>query len=280
MEYKTIDGLTLPVLAFGTGAMGPNYSVDPIRDEARIRAIKAAIENGITHIDTAERYGGGRAEELVGEAIKGFDRDKLFITSKVSPQNLNYGAVIDAARRSEKRLGTYIDLYLVHAPNPAIPLDHTMLALDDLVDIGTINYVGVSNFSTVLLEQAREFAINKLVACQIEYSLLARNKAPDCQNMESEIIPYCRRNHLFVIAYKALARGQLAKPGNAVLDSIAAKYGKTQGQVALNWLISQKNIIALTQAIDPEHLNDSLGALGWKLDKEDVEVLSREMKEK
>jgi len=277
VEYKTLNGLTLPVLAFGTGAMGPNYCVEPARDSARIRAIKAAIDQGITHIDTAERYGGGRAEELIAEAIKGYDRDKLFITSKVLPQNLHYKSVLSSAHYSSRRLRTHIDLYLVHSPNPSIPLEGTMRAMDQLVDTGVVRFIGVSNFSVQDMEDAQKYSKNQLVANEIEYSLLARNQAPDCKEMESEIIPYCRAHNMFVIAYKALARGQLACPGHHFLDQIAERYGKTQAQVALRWLIQQEDILALTQAIAPEHLQDSVGALGWKLGTADMERLTLEM---
>ena len=132
MEYKSINGLTLPVFSFGTGAMGPNYSIDKSRDDARIQAIRNAIEKGITHIDTAERYSGGRAEELIGEAIKGFDRSKIFITTKVLSENLKYAALLSAAEASVRRLTTYADLYLIHKPNPDISLEETIDAMDRL----------------------------------------------------------------------------------------------------------------------------------------------------
>lgn len=279
MEYKTIGGVTLPVLCFGTGAMGPHYSVDKVRDDARIHAIQCAIENSITHIDTAERYGGGRSEELIAEAIKGYDRQKLFITSKVSKEHLRYDVVLSSARASSKRLQTYIDLYLIHQPDPAISIEETMSAMNKLVDEGLVRFIGLSNFSSAQdIEQAQKWSTHKLFAHEIEYSLFARNKAPDCQQMESETIPYCQEHDLLVLVYKPLARGQLAHTGHAPLDMIAAKYGKTPAQVALNWIIHQKDLIPITQALNPNHLKDNLGALRWRLEQTDVELLSREMK--
>lgn len=274
MQYKTIDRLTLPVLGLGTGGMGPNYSVDKARDDARINAIKTAIEQGITHIDTAERYGGGRSEELISKAIKGCDREKLFITTKVLPEHLKFKDVISSANASVERLGTYIDLYLVHKPNPEIDIYETMAAMDELVYREIVKRIGISNFSSVQVDEAQKICLNKLVANQIEYSLLVRNDGADCKNMELDIIPYCRKNQMFVITYKPLAWGELAKLGHAVLDEIAKKYNKTQAQVSLNWLISQENIVVITRA-SQKHIEDNLGALGWKLEHEDFEKLTK-----
>jgi diketogulonate reductase-like aldo/keto reductase len=278
MEYKELHRIKVPLLGFGTGGIGPNYSIDEKRDERIVNALRSAIEKGVTHIDTAERYGGGRSEELVGEAIKGFERDNLLITTKVLSENLRYPSVLESARASISRLGTHIDLYLIHKPNPSIPLGETVKALDDLVDKGQVRNIGVSNFPVEQMDEFRRHSKNLLFANQIEFSLTAREEAPDCALMQSKIVPYCQKEGIFIIAYKPLNRGQLAKPGTPVLDEITKKYEKTPAQIALNWLVSQKNVVAISKMTSPSSLSDNLGSIGWSLTDEDRERLNLEIK--
>lgn len=281
MEFKSLTSDTkIPVLGLGTWSMGGGRVRDTTYDKENIYAIKTAIELGMTHIDTAEMYGDGHAEELVGEVIKDFDRETLFITTKVSPENLRYDDVITSAKRSLKRLKTeYIDLYLIHIPNPQIPLQETMKALNFLHKEGLIRFIGVSNFSVKQIKEAQENSQNKIVANQIEYSLLVRNKGNEyINNMESEVIPYCQENDIMVIAYRPLAKGKLTRPGFKILDKLAKKYNKTQAQIAINWLISKKKIITIPKSTRIEHLKENIGALGWRLTSEDMRMLDEEFK--
>src|SRR3989344_5308838 len=144
---KLSNGLKIPAIAIGTCLIGgndygpPDYS----HDEEYIKVIKDSIKLGFNHIDTAEMYGGNHTEELIGKAIKGFDRKKLFITTKVSPENLRYKDLINSAKNSLKRLETnYIDLYLIHRPNPEISIEETMKAMNFLVDNNLVKNIGVS----------------------------------------------------------------------------------------------------------------------------------------
>ncbi len=277
LEFKILtDNIKIPAVGLGTWRVGGDIEADTTHDTEYIHAIKMAIELGITHIDTAEMYSCGHAEELVGEAIRAFDRKKLFITSKVSPEHLKYNDLIKSAEGSLKRLQTnYIDLYLIHLPNPDIAIQETMQAMDYLVARKLIRYIGVSNFSVEQLQEAQKYTRNKIVANQIEYSLLARNKGKVTNDMESRIIPYCQENDILVIAWRPLAKGELSKPGFKVLDELAGKYLKTQSQIALNWLISKKGIVVVTKASKIEHLKENLGAIGWKLSQEDIERLNK-----
>ena len=281
MEFKTLTHSTkIPVLGLGTWSMGGGMVSDTTYDKENIYAIKTAIELGITHIDTAEMYGDGHAEELVGEAIKDFNRETLFITTKVLPENLRYDDVIASVKRSLRRLKTeYIDLYLIHIPNPKIPIQETMKAFNFLYKEGLIRFIGVSNFSVKQLEEAQKSSPNKIVANQIEYSLLIRNEGNEyINNMESNVIPYCQENDIMVIAYRPLARGKLTKPGFKILDELAKKYNKTQAQIAINWLISKKKVITIPKSTSVEHLKENLGAVGWKLTSEDMHKLDKEFK--
>jgi len=275
MEFKELcDDVEIPVLGIGTWKMGGGLTADRTRDREEVLAIKTAIRLGMTHIDTAELYGNGHAEELVGEAVQEFDREKLFITTKVKSENLRYGDLISAAKRSLKRLRTgCIDLYLIHGPNPSIPIEETMKAMDYLVENKLARFIGVSNFSVEQIKEAQRHSKNKIVANQIEYNLLTRNRGQLTDNMESKIIPYCQKMGIMVIAYRPIAKGELAKPGIKLLDELAEKYGKTQAQVALNWLISKPNIVAIPKAIKIEHTKENLGAIGWRLSEKDMRRL-------
>lgn len=275
MEFKELnDSVKISVLGIGTWKMGGGLMVDRTRDKECILAIKTAIRLGMTHIDTAELYGNGHAEELVGEAIQEFKREELFIATKVKPDNLRYEDLIFAAKRSLKRLRiSHIDLYLIHGFNPDIPIEETMKAMDYLVKSKITRSIGVSNFSVEQIKEAQKHAKNKIVANQIEYNLLTRNRGQFTNDMESKIIPYCQKNGIMVIAYRPIAKGELAKPGIKLLDELAEKYGKTQTQIAFNWLISKPNIVTIPKAVKIEHIKENLGAIGWRLSEEDMQRL-------
>jgi len=265
------------VIGIGTWKMGDEMTADRTQDKEAILAIKTAIGLGMTHIDTAELYGNGHAEELVGEAIKEFDREALFITTKVKWSNLRYDEVIGAAKRSLKRLKTnYIDLYLVHTPNRSIPIEETMKAMDYVAENELARFIGVSNFSVEQVEEAQQHARNKIVANQIEYNLLVRDLGQHTKDMELKIIPYCQKNDIVVIAYRPLANGELAKPGIRLLDELAEKYDKTQAQIAINWLISKPNIVTIPKAVKTEHIQENLGAIGWKPNEKDLRRLDHD----
>ncbi len=277
MHSKTLsNGFSMPVLGIGTWGMGGGYTKSTKDDTNHIAVLRAALELGITHIDTAELYGDGHAEELVREAIQGFDRKKLFITTKVKGDHLHHDDVIAACNRSLKRLGTdYIDLYLVHWPSEDVLIEETMRVMNDVVDRKLVRFIGLSNFSVKQMKEAQKCSNHPLVAHQVEYSLLYRNQSEfSAPHMESEMLPFCQKDDVMFIAWSPLARGALCKPGYKVLDEIAAKYRKTPAQVALNWLISKKNMVTIPKASSVAHVNENLAALGWKLEKEDIERLN------
>lgn len=243
--------------------MGGKFEKDPSNIKESVEVLRAGLDLGIKLIDVAEIYGQGLTEEIVGEAIKNYERKNVFIISKVWKTNLRYGDVLKAMRGSLKRLKTdYVDLYLVHWPNDEIPLAETMRAMEHLSDEGLAHYIGVSNFSVELLKEAQSHLDRaKIAANQIEYNLIERSA-------EKYIIPYCQKNGIKVIAYRPLARGGLAGSQNEAIEALAKKYGKTTAQVALNWIIS-KEIVAIPKAGSIAHLRENYGALGWSLDAYD-----------
>lgn len=259
----------MPVLGIGTWYMGGGFLPDSSNDEQDIKALKTAIDLGITHIDTAELYGNGHSEELIGKAIKGYDRAKLFITSKVFRDHLKYEDVLKSFNKSLKRLGTsYLDLYLIHAPNEGIQLKETIKALDELKEKGLTREIGVSNFSVDQLKEAQSFTKNRIVINQIHYNLAYQ----DLQ----DVVDYCQQNDVFITAYRPVERGVLTRPGIKVLDEMCDKYKKTPAQIALNWLISQDNILTISKTSTVDHLKENLGALNWQMKKNDIEKLRNE----
>ncbi len=275
MEYKSIAGIKLPAIGIGTWDMGrakglegmgerPEYS----NDESHIAAIKEAIRFGMWHIDTAEMYSGGHAEEIAGAAIKRIPRKKVFVTTKVLPSHLKHDDLIASAEASLKRLQMeYVDLYLIHWLNSTSQIKEAIAAMDELVKAGKVKHIGVSNFSVKQLELAQSYTKNKIVTNQVEYNLLERS-------CEEKLLPYCQDNDILLTAYSPLAQGKLLK--NKVLAAVAAKHGKTIAQAALNWLVSRKNVIAIPKASSVEHVRENAGAVGWKLTAEDTELIKKE----
>jgi len=267
MEFKRLGRTKekIPVLGMGTWKIGGDWYIrDCSRDEESIRALKLGLKLGMRFIDTAEGYGNGHAEELVGEAIR---NEKVFIATKVSPEHFKYEDVIKSCEASLKRLKVkQIDLYQLHWPNPNVPIEETMKAMEKLVDEGKIRYIGVSNFSVEEMKKAQE-ALSKyeIVSNQVEYSLL-------CRDVEKDVLPFCQREKITLIAYSPLAQGKIFKYSKA-FEEVCKKYGKTLSQVALNWLIQKKQVVAIPKAIKPEHIKENIGAIGWKLKKEDVKRL-------
>ncbi len=269
-HHEISPGVEIPVLGLGTWGMGGRQIEDHRWDKENVTAIRMAIELGLTHIDTAEYYGAGHAEELVGEAIESYPRDSLFITTKVWHSHLHYDDLMESMRKSLKRLNLdYVDLYLVHWPNPDVPLRETMEAMERCAEEGYTRFIGVSNFNWSLMREAQShLESHALVANQVEYSLLD-------QKPKMDLLPHMQAEGQTMIAYRPLGRGILAKPGNKALDEVAEKYGKSQAQVALNWLISQEKVVAIPKSSNPVHLLDIVGAVGWELGLEDSIRLSQ-----
>ncbi len=308
MEYLTLGKSDLRVSRIGLGAWqfgdkGWGWGSTVTEDDA-LQILQTAFEAGINFMDTAEVYGRGISEQVVGNFIKKVGRKNLVIATKVSGQHLRYEDVLKAAEASLARLGiSAIDLYQVHFPNPYIPLSQAMKAMEALVDREFIRYIGVSNFSKPLLKDAQESLHNhKIVSNQVRYNLVQRT-------IEDEILPYCRQQEIAIIAFSPLAQGLLtgkfAKVDLAeqdlrrenplfnltnveslrsvieVLTQFAQRYGKTPSQVALNWLLSNDDVFPIPGAKNPAQVTDNVGAVGWKLQVEDARRLvqaSRQVK--
>lgn len=262
MNYKTLAETDIKIPEIGLGTWNYEGGVEPLRE---------GIRRGASLIDTAEGY---YTEDVVGEAVSGV-RDKVIIATKVSGRNLAYSDVLRSAENSLRKLNTdYIDLYQIHWPNPVHPLEETMKAMQALLDRGVVKHVGVSNFSAEEVEEAQHFLPHsKIVSNQVLYNLNSRG-------IEKELLPYCIENEITVMAYTPLDSGRLTDIGiqgtkdkYAVLKRIASQLGKTVAQVALNWCISQQNIIAIPKSDSVERTLENCGASGWYLDVEQIRAL-------
>lgn len=265
--------MDIPKIGLGTWGMGGKYEQDKSNYKESIEVLKIGFELGFRLIDTAELYGRGLCEKIVGEAIKGFKRPDVFIISKVWQDNLEYKEVIKAARGSLKRLGTdYIDLYLIHwsLENPLtkdVSLSETMRALEYLVDNNLVKYIGVSDASADQLKQAQNNLSHlKLGASETKYNLNSREA-------EQDIIPFALKNNIKIIANRPLAKGNLQAENNKIIQQLSLKYEKTPNQIALNWIIS-KGFIPIPRTMNKKHLAENYGALGWQMDNDDAEIIN------
>lgn len=272
MEHRLLGktGELIPVVGMGTWDIGGGTRFDSSRDREAVEALRLGLDLGMTMIDTAEMYGAGRSEEIVSRAIEG-RQGPVFVASKVSPQHFAHDDVLRSARMSLKRLGMKrMDLYQLHWPNPRIPISETMRAMEKLVQDGLVRHIGVSNFSVQQMVAAQEaLSREKIVSNQVEYSLMERS-------VEKDVLPYCQKEGITVIAYSPLGQGRISKGHGRpfkILDEIASKLGKSRGQIALNWLLQHDSVVVIPKAIDKNHVRENAQVTGWKLSQEDSERL-------
>jgi diketogulonate reductase-like aldo/keto reductase len=256
-------GEKIPVLGMGTWRIG-DATGEERADE--VRAIRKGVELGMSMIDTAEMYGNGRAESLVGQAVKDI-RDDVFIATKASPENFHYDDLIAACDASIRRLGVkHIDLYQLHWPSHTTPIEETMKAMEELVSQGKIRYIGVSNFSVSQTTKAREaLPRSELASNQVQYSLTHRE-------IEAQILPFCSKEKITVIAYSPLNVGRIAT--SKIPHDLLEKYGMTPAQIMLNWVTYNEAVVAIPKTTNIKHVEEDAGALDIRLSADDYGLLS------
>ncbi len=257
-------GEAIPVLGLGTWRMGEQAQLFNLE----VAAVRHAIDRGIRLIDTAEMYGDGGAEEVVGEAMRDSGhhcRDDLFIVSKVYPHNATYEGVIKACESSLQRLDTNrIDLYLLHWRG-SVPFSETLDAFEALRASGKIRHFGVSNFDAAdLAEWCSGSGGEASAANQILYNLSRRG-------VEWDVLPACRDRGIPVMAYSPLEQGRLQ--GAPVLSQLAERHGVSPLQIALSWVLAQPGVIAIPKAVSPTHMDENMAALEIALSAEDLVLL-------
>jgi diketogulonate reductase-like aldo/keto reductase len=249
-------GVFLPEVGIGT--WGYNAGPNPLR---------RGFQAGAAFIDTAESYG---TEEVVGEALKGL-RERVFVATKVSPENFRPARLQASVDASLHRLGIEtIDLLQLHQPNPSIPVQDTMGALASLVDVDKVRFVGVSNFSVARLKDAQS-ALRKypIVSNQVRYNLIDRT-------IEQWLLQYCQSNHITVIAYSPLARGlrrlEDCDPGG-ILEQLSSGIGKSPAQIALNWCLCKEGVVVIPKGNSKEHILENCAASDWRLTSLQIDFL-------
>ncbi len=297
MEYRRLGGSSVEVSQIGLGTWGMSGAFWGAADDAEsIRVIHRALELGVTLIDTAEAYGKGHAEEVVGTALAG-RRDRAVIATKVVASRLDPQELQAALEGSLRRLQTdYVEVYFIHWPNPDLPIGPTMEALERLRADGRIRAIGVSNFGPEEMDRAREYGTIDVL--QPPYNMLWRE-------IEAATLPYCRKHNIGVMPYSGLAQGLLTgtlsrdtvfvegddrrttvlfQPGayEHALDvverlrPIAAKYGKTVPQLAVQWLTSQPGVSSpLLGARTVAEIEENLGSIGWTIAEDDLAAIDR-----
>jgi diketogulonate reductase-like aldo/keto reductase len=254
-------GRDVPVIGQGTW----NTPTRGERAEEAKRALRRGIELGMTHIDTAEMYGDGASERLIGEAIRGLRREELFIVSKVLPSNASYDGTIRACERSLQHLQTdYLDAYLLHWRG-SYPLEDTMGAMEQLVADGKIRALGVSNFEVADLEEAQAALTREKIACnQVLYHLAERT-------VEEHELPYCREHGIAVTAYTPFGRGEWEHAKGAhVVREIAQAHGATPHQIILAFLTRDDAVFAIPKAASVAHVEENAGAGDLRLSADEI----------
>ncbi|HKA14815.1 MAG TPA: aldo/keto reductase [Myxococcota bacterium] len=251
---------TLPVIGQGTWEMEHDRA-------AAVAALQRGLDAGMTHVDTAEMYGAGAVERLVGEAIAG-RRGEVFLASKVLPENASRRGTVQACERSLARLRTdHLDLYLLHWPGDH-PLEETVAAFESLREAGKIRAWGVSNFAVDELAGVVRIAGSGRVACnQVLYHL--RERA-----IEHEVIPFCARHAIAVVAYSPFGSGRFPAR-DRTLRAIADRHGASPHQVALRYLVREPNVFAIPKAARAEHAVENAGASEIELTDDDVRRIER-----
>jgi diketogulonate reductase-like aldo/keto reductase len=268
MQYETIQNLRIPKIGFGTWTIGGESSSDYSQDARSLAALRSALALGYTHFDTAEFYADGHAEELLGQAIRtsGLPRAALFITSKVSPEHLDYPAVLKSCEASLRRLDLdYLDLYLIHWPRRGMHLSKTFRALNRLVALGKVRHLGVSNFNLELLQEAVAYSETKLLTNQVSFSL------PDRTCVENGVLDYCQAHDILLTAYSPVKHGGIKS--NKPLLELARRRALTPQQIALAWLVQQLQVIAIPMSFNPQHQAENLAAADLLLSEAELAQL-------
>jgi len=255
MEYWSNTQLKMPKLGFGTFML---------KGSQAISAVQEALRLGLRHIDTAQIY---HNEEAVGRAIKesSVNREEIFLTTKIWRDFFSPLEVKKTFHESLKKLQTdYVDLLLMHWPPPSsVPLEDTLKAFENLKKKGQVRYIGVSNFTCDLLKQAKSICPD-LLTDQVEYHpLLSQKKLLDLSN----------KLGLFLTAYSPLLRGKISKIQQLI--QIAKKYNKSPSQIALKWLVDQKNVVVIFKASRVKHIEENMDIFNFQLEDQDKQQIFR-----
>lgn len=251
MEFVDIQKVKIQRIGLGTWSL---------RGKKCTGAVLSALDMGYRHIDTAQMY---RNEGAIGDALTESDitRDEIFLTTKIMQSNLHHDDLLRSFQSSLEQLKTdYADLLLIHWPNPNIPIQETIDAMNELQSKDQVKYIGVSNFSIQQLENAIKASHTPIITNQVRY-----DPFHDKENM----LEYCVKNDIMLTAYSPLAKGRAAK--NSILERIGKQHNKTGAQVTLRWLIQQNNVSAIPKSENKSHQRDNIDVFDFELSLEEME---------
>lgn len=255
MEYETIHGEEVPKIGLGTWRMEGLTCRD---------AVETALDLGYRHVDTAQAYGN---ERQVGQAIENsdVDRDDIFLTTKVWPMHRKRPDIVNSVHESLARLGTeYVDLLLIHWPNPLASTGEVMRTLSDVQDDGLTRHIGVSNFDREQLTTAQEEATVPVFTDQVQFHPF---------NTQADLLDYCQRNDVLFTAYSPLAQGGVMR--DHVLTELGNKYDKTPAQVALRWVIQHDDVVTIPKSTNEVHLKQNLDVFDFELTETEMALVRR-----
>ncbi|TSC88518.1 MAG: aldo/keto reductase [Microgenomates group bacterium Gr01-1014_7] len=268
MKYKNLGGTNVKISSIGLGTNFNPYHPDT--NQKLISLMQEALNLGLNFFDSSELYLNGNSEKLIGQAFKK-RRGEVFISTKFSPENCSYERVVKSCEASLKRLQTdYIDLYQIHWPNPIIPIEQTLKALEKLRKVGKVKYIGVCNFSLRQLKHIQKVSKLPIVSLQTEYNLLERS-------IEYDLLPYCEKNKITIIAYTPLNSGNILKTEKylKIFSDLSKKYNRTASQIILNFLISHPTVVVIPATANIIHLEENAKSTEFVLEKKDIQLLTK-----
>ena len=250
MEHVTAQGVDVPAVGFGTW---------PMKGDACRTAVEYALEVGYRHVDTAQMYDN---EGAVGRAVadSAVPREDVFLVTKILRRNLAREDVLNSVEESLQRLGTSIDLLLIHAPSRSVPIEESVGAMNELQERGVVEHIGVSNFSVEQVRRAMDASETPILTNQIEYHPFENR---------DEMRAFCVENDAVLTAYSPLGEGRVV--GNEVLEEIGGRYGKTAAQTALRWLIQQDAVAAIPKASRRDHIEENFDVFDFELTDDEME---------
>ncbi len=262
----------IPRLGLGTYMFGGGMELDPNNDDkGQTESIRYAIDNGIAWIRTAQNYAQGHCEELIGKAIKGISREKIFMMIAVNQRFVKSESdIVREAKGSLNRLGLeYADLYMVGGLDESISLKIVANGLKLVKKEGLAKDIGVGNYRLTELRKMHDYLGDELVYNEMHANLIIR------EPFINGVYDYCLENNIVMGAYRPLQLGQLSVKGINILDEMSKKYKKSQSEIAVKWLLSFKNIVTMPKMGSSKHLDEMIGIFDWSLKEEDHQLLTK-----
>ncbi len=267
IEKKDIHKYTLGTWQFG-GNMNRNPQND---DEADIQAIRMHVDCGVNQVFTTQNYAEGWAEKLVGQAVKGYDRKGLILSTAIRKEHSAYDDMLRSIEESLERMQLdYIDIVVHHAPIPEVPVCESIKALNAIVDKGLARGFAVSNYNSKSIQEALNTTNHPILFNQVYYNLYMREVEED------GVLKLCQDNNILIQAFRPLEQGEIETSEAPVLEELAQKYSLTNSQLALAWLTSQEGVVVVATTHKKEHLLQNLKAVETRITDEDIERLRKE----